>query len=66
MKFTDGVKALVVIGGKKNLCSDSMEVYYFLYDNGIEHDLAADAQGWAKFACVNETYNEKEFDIYMQ
>lgn len=43
-----------------------MDVYYFLTDNGIEHELAADAQGWSELACVDETYNEEEFDIYME
>ena len=66
MRFTDGVKALVVIHGKEKLCSDSMQVYDFLHDNGIEHELAADAQGWTELACIDETYNETEFDIYMQ
>lgn len=66
MKFTDGVKALVVIGGKEKLCDDSMEAYYFLYNNGIEHVLATDAQRWTELACASETYNEEDFDIYMQ
>lgn len=60
------IKALVVIGSKKRICTDSMDVYYFLTDNGIEHELAADAQGWSELACVDETYNEEEFDIYME
>ena len=66
MNFTDGVVALVVIHGKKKICDNSTQVYYFLYDNGIEHELAADAQSWTELACVDETYNEEEFDIYMQ
>lgn len=66
MEFTDGVKALVVIHGKKRLCNDSMQVYDFLYDNGIEHELAMDAQCWTELACVDESYNEEEFDIYME
>lgn len=66
MEFTDGVKALVVIGGKKKICYDSMQVYDFLHNNGIEHTLAVDAQGWTELACINDTYNEEDFDIYMQ
>lgn len=66
MEFTDNVKALVVIDSKKRLCSDSMQVYNFLSDNGVEHELAADAQGWTELACMDETYNEVNFDIYMQ
>lgn len=66
MKFTDGVKALVVIGGKKKICYHSMQVYDFLHTNGIEHELAADAQGWTELAGAEETYNEEDFDIYMQ
>lgn len=61
-----GAKALVVIGSKKRICTNSMDIYYFLTDNGIEHELAADAQGWSELACVDETYNEEEFDIYME
>lgn len=66
MEYTDGVKALVVIHGKKKMCRNSYQVYEFLYDNGIDHELASDAQGWTELACINETYNEVEFDIYMQ
>ena len=66
MDFTNGVRALVVIHNKKKLCKGSYEVYEFLLDNGIEHDLAADAQGWTELACVDESYNEEEFDVYMQ
>lgn len=66
MKFSDGVKALVVIHGKRKLCSNSMHVYEFLYDNGIEHELAEDAQRWAELACIDESYNEEEFDVYMK
>lgn len=36
MEFTNGIKALVVIGRKKKLCDDSMQVYDFLYNNRIE------------------------------
>lgn len=66
MEFTNGIKALVVIGRKKKLCDDSMQVYDFLYNNRIEHTLAVDAQGWTELACADETYNEEDFDIYMQ
>lgn len=66
MEFTDDVKALVVIGSKKRLCSDSMQVYNFLSNNGVEHELAADAQGWTELAYADETYSEIDFDIYMQ
>lgn len=66
MEFSNGVIALVVIGGKEKICSDSMQVYDFLHTNGINHELAADAQGWTELACTDETYNEEEFDIYME
>lgn len=66
MKFTNGVKALVVIGAKKRKCTHSMDVYYFLTENGVEHELAADAQGWTELATEGETYNEEDFDIYME
>lgn len=66
MDFTNGVKALVVFGGKEKLCDDSYDVYYFLCRNGIKHELAADAQSWTELACAGETYNEEDFDIYME
>ena len=66
MDFTDGVNALVVFGGKEKLCDNSYDVYYFLHKNGVEHEHAADAQGWAELAGAGETYNEEDFDIYME
>lgn len=60
------MRALVVIGGKKKICSSSMQVYDFLTDHGISHELASDAQGWTELADPDETYNEVNFDIYME
>lgn len=66
MRYTYGVMALVAIHGKRKLCNNSGAVYDFLLDNGIAHELAQDASAWTELACVDETYNEDEFDVYMQ
>lgn len=66
MEFKNGAIVLVVLGGKKIICKNSMQVYFFLIENGIEVDLAADAKKWTESANANETYNEQSFDIYME
>lgn len=66
MELKNGVSALVVLGGKKIICKNSMKVYCFLIENGIEIDLAADAKKWTESAYSNETYSEQKFDIYME
>lgn len=66
MEFTNGVMALVVMGNEKKFCKNSNEVYEFLDDRWIDEESAMDAQAWTELACVGETYNETEFDIYME
>ena len=66
MNFTDGVVALVVIRGKRNICTNSESVYDLLTDNGISHEISVDASGWTELAHVEELCDEEEFDIFMQ
>lgn len=65
-RLSTGVYALVVIGGVSRRIIDTERIYDFLVEKGVEQFLAADASSWAELAVVGETYNVKEFDIYME
>lgn len=65
MNFKDGVVAIVVIRGKKKICNNSQAVYELLCNYGIPHEISQNASSWTELAVVDETYNEDEFDIYM-
>lgn len=66
MGFTDGVKALVVFGRAKRFCYNPFQIYNFLIENGVAWEIAFDARTWAQAANIGETYNEKNFDIYIE
>lgn len=66
MTFQDGVVSIIVIRGNKTICNNSEAVYELLADNGISHVLSQNASSWTELASSGETYNEDEFDIYMQ
>ena len=59
------MNALLVIGNKKKLCSNSTEVYDFLINNDISVYLASDARCWYESASIDESYSEVDFDIYI-
>lgn len=66
MDFKNRVKALVVFGRTKRFYYSPFQVYDFLIKNGVAWELAFDAQAWAQTADIGETYNEEDFDIYME
>lgn len=66
MEFTDGVKAVVVAKGRKKICNNSEQVFDYLIKMDIPHELSVDASSWTELASVGETYNETDFDIYME
>ena len=66
MDFKNGVKALVVFGRAKRFCYNPFQVYDFLIENGVARETAFDARIWAQTADIGETYNEKNFDIYIE
>lgn len=69
MEFTNGIKALVVVGEKSKECTNSEQVYEFLTDNGIYTKLAEEAMGWVESTYVNGKSTaifNKNFSISMK
>lgn len=67
--FKDNMTAFIVVNNgmkRKKKCASAREVYDFLTQCGIYHDTASDAYRWSEQAEADETYNEKQFDIYME
>lgn len=42
------------------------KVFDLLYMNNIEEFTCIEAASWCELACDGETYNEEEFDIYVE
>lgn len=42
------------------------KVFDVLYRNGIEDEKAIDCASWCELAVDGETYNEEEFDVYVE
>lgn len=42
------------------------KVFDALYRNNIEEFTCIEAASWCELACDGETYNEEEFDIYVE
>lgn len=42
------------------------KVFDALYCNGIEEEKAIDCASWCELAVDGETYNEEEFDVYVE
>ena len=42
------------------------KVFDTLYNNGIEEEKAIDCASWCELACDGESYNEEDFDVYVE
>lgn len=69
MEFTNGIKALVIIGKKHKECTSSEQVYKFLTDNGIYTKVAEEAMGEVELTYINSKSTSifnKNFSISMK
>lgn len=42
------------------------KVFDYLYDNGIDELKAIECASWCELACDGESFNEEEFDVYIE
>lgn len=56
----------VVTGIESNSYDKNEFIYNTLTSHNIDHDTAANCAGFCELASAGETYNETDFDVYIE